>query len=175
MYEEFFGGPGALDSAVLYSPPPVLVDSVWTPQTQSKKKAQSPCGLRVEKQNYYNINYLQNYVAPLLVGEGGARQQQRLWYELPHLPNSHLYSMAWVGCGRVWWLYRQVGEWGTRVVPCQWFALWAGCRIGAVWHGHGCGGLLALALRGPCWCCDHCWWWVLVWAFRGWAMCCVPG
>jgi hypothetical protein len=26
----------------------------------------------------------------------------------------------------------------------------------------------ALALCGPCWHRDRCWWWVLVWAFRGW-------
>jgi hypothetical protein len=62
---------------VLYSPPPVLVDSMRTPQirmesvqslqgvhmdstdtVKKKKNAWSLCGLRVERQNYYYINYL---------------------------------------------------------------------------------------------------------------------
>jgi hypothetical protein len=89
-----------------------------------------------------------------------------------------------VGCSHIWWLYHghRVREWGTRVVPCQWFALWASCSVRAVWHGHGCGGPSALALcvglagvvtatGGGCWCGLS----VAGSGGGGWAMCCVPG
>jgi hypothetical protein len=40
-----------------------------------------------------------------------------------------------------------------------------GCVVWAwVWGA----GSTCPALSGPCWCCDHCQWWVLVWALHGW-------
>jgi hypothetical protein len=41
------------------------------------------------------------------------------------------------------------GGGGSRVVLCCCLALWAGCRVGAAWHGNGCGTLSALAWGGP--------------------------
>jgi hypothetical protein len=74
-----------------------------------------------------------------------------------------------------------IEEWGTRVVPCRWFALWAGCCVGAAWHGHGCGGRQRLpcvglagivtVAGGGCWCGLS----VAGSSGGGWAMCCVPG
>jgi hypothetical protein len=58
-----------------------------------------------------------------------------------------------------------VGHWGVAML----FVLWAGCCVGAVWVWGASG--TCPALTGPCWCCDHCQWWVLVWAFCGWKQC----